>query len=336
MNMKDKDTQIRLGAVQLKSPLGKMTENLERASRLVEQAAQQGAQIIALPELAAPGYSMSPLLWNFGETCQGETVHWTSETARRLGVYLGCGFMEADGTEFYNSYVFCQRDGKVEAIVRKTMAETAIFKCAAGPNIINTDLGIIGLGICADNLFAPLVKRMQVQSADLLLMPHAVPVPFKTGRLVSQADIEGIRKRSGGKATQMARLLGIPAVYINSVGPRGPEKWSGIIGSVITAESWRLMGLSTIADSDGTVLAQMDELSEGVIVSTVTLDPRRKVTTTPKIYGIYGGGTFNPHSPVQDVLFYTDAFLGRLSYTLSTDRRRKARAHSSNGWRSNK
>lgn len=328
--MNDKVTQIRLGAVQLKSPLGQITDNLERATRLVEQAAQQSAQIIALPELAAPGYSMSPVLWDYAETCRGETVHWTSETARRLGVYLGCGFMEANGTEFYNSYVLCQPDGKVAGLVRKTMAETAIFRCAAGPNIIKTDLGIIGLGICADNMFAPMVRIMQARAADLLLMPHAVPVPFKVGGLVSQADIDGIRKRSGGKASQMSRLLGIPSVYINCVGPRGPEKWSGIVGSAITADSWRLLGLSTIADSDGTVLAQLDELSEGVLVSSVTLDPARKVTTTPKIYGSYGGGTFAPHSPVQEALFYTDAFLGRLSYTLSSERRRKARAHSSN------
>lgn len=211
------------------------------------------------------------------------------------------------------------------------MAETAIFKCAAGSHIIETDLGIIGLGICADNLFSPMVKLMQAQSADLLLMPHAVPVPFKVGGLVSQADIEGIRNRGGGKASQMAQLLGIPSVYINSVGPRGPEKWSGIIGSAINPDSWRLLGLSTIVDSDGTLLAQMDELTEGVIVSAVTMDPRRKVTTTPKIYGSYGGGTFAPHSPVQEVLLYTDAFLGGLSYRLNPERRRKARAHSSNG-----
>ncbi len=329
--MNDKVTQIRLGAVQLKSPLGQIIDNLERASRLVEQAAQQGAQIIALPELAAPGYSMSPLVWDFAETCRGKTVHWTSETARRFGVYLGCGFIEAEGTEFYNSYILCQPDGKVASIVRKTMAETAIFKCAAGSHIIETDLGIIGLGICADNLFSPMVKLMQAQSADLLLMPHAVPVPFKVGGLVSQADIEGIRNRGGGKASQMAQLLGIPSVYINSVGPRGPEKWSGIIGSAINPDSWRLLGLSTIVDSDGTLLAQMDELTEGVIVSAVTMDPRRKVTTTPKIYGSYGGGTFAPHSPVQEVLLYTDAFLGGLSYRLNPERRRKARAHSSNG-----
>ncbi len=331
--MKDKITQIRLGAVQLTSPLGQVTDNLERASRLVEEAAQQGAQIIALPELAAPGYSMSRLLWDFAETCQGETVQWTSETARRLGVYLGCGFLEADGTEFYNCYVLCQPDGKVAGLVRKTMAETAIFKCAAGSHIIETDLGIIGLGICADNMFAPMVKLMQAQSADLLLMPHAVPVPFQVGGLVSQADIEGIRKRSGDKATQMAQLLGIPSAYINCVGPRGPEKWLGIIGSAMNPDSWRLLGLSTIADSDGKVLAQMDELSEGVIVADVTLDPSRKVTTTPKIYGSYGGGTFNRHSPVQEILFYIDAFVGRLSYSLSPERRSKARAHSSNGRR---
>ena len=317
---------LRVGAVQVQSSLGQTQSNLEHATPFIEEAARQEAQIICLPELAAPGYAMSPLLWDFGETRQGLTVAWTSETARRLGVYLGCGFLEADGEDFFNSYVVCRPDGKVACIVRKTMAETGIFKCACGPNVIPSELGVIGLGICADNMFAPLARQMQEASVDLMLMPHAVPAPFKVGGLVSQADIEGIRRRSGHKAEQYAHLLGVPSVYINAVGPRSAEKWLGLIGGAIKPESWRLLGLSAIADSDGSLKAQMDELSEGIIVAEVTLDPARKLSSLPKIYGRYGGGTFDAHTPIQEALLYTDATYGRLYYRLSAQRKRKALA----------
>jgi predicted amidohydrolase len=171
---------------------------------------------------------------------------------------------------------------------------------------------------------------MQEGSADILLMPHAAPTPYKTGGLVNEKDLPDARQSMSQMASDRARRIGLPVVFVNQVGPRGPEKWAGIFGAVMSPDTFRLGGLSTIADSDGAVLAQLDEQSEDVIVAEVRLDPSRKITVKPKGHGTYGGGFVIPHPFLFEAMCYVDAFFCGLSYKLSTERRRKAQACLSN------
>ena len=316
---------IRVAAVQMQSKLGQTKANLDHAASLAEQAARQGAELIAYAELAASGYSMSPLVWEWAEPRGGYTTQWLQATSRRLGVYLGMGFCEVDGADFYNTYALSAPDGRIAGYVRKIMAETYVFRCARDSQVIQTEIGRVGIAICADNMVAPNIQRMQASAADLLLMPHAVPVPTKVGGLVSPDDMNHARQTLRDKGPLNARLLGIPTVFINQVGPMGTEKWSGIMGHLLSADGFRLGGLSAIAAADGTTCAQLGELGEDALVADVALDPTRKVSARPKRYGRYGGGAVSPLHPVFEVLCYVDAFLGRVSYTLSGARKQKAR-----------
>ena len=327
--VREKFRTIRVAAVQMESKLGQTQANLDHATPLVERAARDGAKIIVLPETAASGYSMSHLIWDAAETRHGRIIRWLRDLSGRLGVYVGIGFVEADGEDFFNAYALGAPDGQIAGIVRKTMAETYCFRCAAGSHVIDTEIGKIGIGVCADNHFVPMVRLMQAQAVDLMLIPHALPGAFKTGGAVSQQDIEQSRQKALRMAPLYAHLLGVPAVFANAAGPRGAEKWAGILGGLMTTEAFRLLGLSTIADSDGTIKGEMDE-AEGVLVAEVALDPTRKVRIRPERHGLYGGGWIHPiASPLVDVICQVDAFFCGMSYTLSSERRRKARAISS-------
>jgi N-carbamoylputrescine amidase len=197
--------------------------------------------------------------------------------------------------------------------------------------VIETSIGRIGIGICADNLFVPNLVRMQDGGADLMLMPHAAPVPYKTGGLVSEADLHNSRQSLGQMAPNYARLIGIPVVFINQVGPRGPEKWDGIFGALMSPDQFYLGGLSTIADSDGKTLGQLDERSENLAIADVSLDGARKIATRPVGHGSYGGGFVTPHPHLFEGICYTGAFFGGLSYRLSGERKHKSQAASSDG-----
>ena len=322
--------RLRVAAVQVQSSLGQTQVNLNHFTPLVEQAASQGVQLIILPELAASGYSMSKLIWDAAETRQGATIRWLEDISARLEVYVGIGFIEADGEDFYNTYALAAPNGKIAGFVRKTMAETYCFRCSNGSHVIDTPLGKIGLGICADNHFVPMVRLMQEQGVDLMLMPHALPGAFKTGGLVNPQDIEQSRKKARGMAPLYAQFLGVPAIFANAVGPRGPEKWAGIVGGMMTPEAFRILGLSTIVDGDGMIKGELDE-TEGVLVADVNLDPARKVCIKPESYGRYGGGWVHPlSSPLVDLICSVDAFFCGMSYWFSHERRQKAQAVSSN------
>ena len=313
---------VRVAAAQMGSRLGQTPANLDRATPLVEKAAREGAQLIVLPELAASGYSMSKLVWDAAETREGPTIRWLGETARRLRVHVGIGFVEADAGELYNSYALASPDGRIAGCIRKTMAETYCFRCAAGSHVVETELGRIGVGICADTHFLPMVHLMRSQHVDLMIMPHAWPGPCKVGGAVSEEDVKRSRQKARDMAPLYARLLGVPAVFANMCGSMGGEKWAGILGGLMRPDVFRLLGLSTIADSDGGTAGGMDEETEGVVTAEVLLDPGRKSDREPEHYGKYGGGWLHPiPSPILDAICSTDAFFGRLSYRMSAKRR---------------
>jgi predicted amidohydrolase len=85
--------------------------NLTRALSFVEEAAGLGAQLILLPELMPTGYLFSDELWDAAEPTQGLTARWLREQARRLGVHLGTSFLEADGEDFFNTFVLATPEG---------------------------------------------------------------------------------------------------------------------------------------------------------------------------------------------------------------------------------
>jgi N-carbamoylputrescine amidase len=129
--------------------------------------------------------------------------------------------IETDGRDFFNIFVLAGPDGEVAGCVRKSEAESYIFRRAPGVHVINTAIGKIGVGICAENHFAVFLKQMREQSVDLVLMPHGWPTPCKVGKGVSEQDIEKQHKQQLELALLYATSLGVPAIFVNGVGSTG-------------------------------------------------------------------------------------------------------------------
>ena len=100
-------------------------------------------------------------------------------------------------------------------------------------------------------------------------------------------------------------------------------------------DQFRFVGLSTVAERDGAVVAQLDDHSEGVAVGQVRLGRSPDAPSEPVSYGRYGGGWLHAAASgnvPRDILCVADAFLGRLAYQLSGNRRRRAREVSPGPW----
>ncbi len=307
-----KNRKVRLAAVQMESKNGLVQANLEHATPLVEQAARQGAALILLPEFMPCGYIFTTAIWDGAEPKQGPTVQWLCENSKRLGVWLGTSFLEAEGEDFFNTFVLASPDGQEAGRVRKQTAaafEAFFTRGGPGPHAIDTELGKIGVGICYENQLSYLPQMMCRQSVDLLLMPHSYP---KIAQMVFS-----LREL----AACHARLLGVPAIMCNKSGPFR----TGYPGIPFYQSNSSFPGLSTIADSDGSIKAQLGD-EEGIIVKEVTFDPDRKIQKPPRRYGRWAlkGPWFRGSVIVVETV-------GRLWYTLSLERKRKARLVSSAG-----
>lgn len=309
---------LRVAAVQTPAA-DSVRSGLERATPLIRRAAADAAELVLLPELMAVHYVFTEEMWESAEPAHGPTVEWLRDSARSLRIWLGTSFLEAAGEDFYNTFVLVGPSGEEAGRVRKqtpAMYEPWVFRGEAGSHVITTPLGVIGIGICNDNHRSYLPALLQRGGADLVLMPHCWPLPTKAGGAVSERDIVRWQEIQSGIAPRYAGLLGVPAVFVNKVGPYAspaPLRW------LPASSGMAFPGHATIADSDGTVKAELGD-TEGVVTASVTLDPARKVHDKPQTYGsyVYPAGAAG-------LLVLPPAWLFGRVYALNRERRRQAR-----------
>lgn len=314
---------LRVASVQMESENGNIAGNLKHATGFVEEAAKRGAKLILLPEFMATGYSFTEDIWDSGEPKEGPTVKWLKETSKRLGVWLGASYLEAEGEDFYNTFVLTNPQGKEDGRVRKQLpaGPEACFNAGgeAGPHIINTELGKIGVAICYENLFAYTVKNMFSNSADLMLQPLSAPTIVSTPKI-----IQWYKDMIATLSTNYAKNLGIPAILSNKSG-----KWNSPVPHVpILSEVFNLKeqvthfcGFATIADSDGSLKAQLG-IEEGIIVGDVIMDPALKKKSMPKTYGKWA----IPDKPILFKLAFLLEAVYASRYRSSKKRKLKAKA----------
>lgn len=309
---------LRVAAIQVESQPGCIEANHAHAAPFIEQAARDGAQLIILPELFACGYIPNQSIWDMAEPKNGLTVRWLRETSKKMGIYLGAGLIETDGADFFNTFVITAPDGEIAGRAQKANAEAYCFRRGQGYHIINTAIGKIGIGICADNHFISFLKQMQDNSIDIMLMPHAWPTPYRTSRVVSREDLEKASEELKMFAQIYAGSLGVPAVFVNPVGPIG--QMAGFFGKLMVPSLFRLQGMSRIVDSDGTLKGELGN-EEGILMSDITLDPLRKKFTEPRNYG----GWLHPGSVlVRKLIFPVEITYATLWYKLNRQRKKKA------------
>jgi N-carbamoylputrescine amidase len=263
---------LRIAIVQMQSLDHDIDGNLKRATGFAETAAERGAKLVLFPELMATGSYLSFDTWDSAEPSNGKTLKWLKSTSGRLHIWLGAGFLEADGADFYDTFVLTTPEGKEAGRVRKQVpaeAEAYFFRGYTGSHIIDTAIGKIGVGICAESYYCFLASQVRSESADLVLMPHAAPDMSESGGLPQPPGTH--------LASWYARKLGVPVAMVNKVGRSYKPPPNQIKGF--------FPGRSAVVDSEGTVRQSMDD-KEGIGIADVSMDPRLKTGTAPVCTGI--------------------------------------------------
>jgi N-carbamoylputrescine amidase len=264
---------LRVAAIQVISQTGLGAQNLARAEKLVAEAKARGAQLVVCPEFLTPGYAWDRALWNAAEPRGGMTERWLYDLARRHAIYLGAGYLEIDGDDFFNTFAFAAPDGSILGRVRKQSLpafEGWVFRSSELPKTFESPLGRIAVGICNDNHTSHFFDRMRDEQPDLLLMPHSAPCV--------RVGVDMMRDAIAEIGPYYARQFGIPTVLANKAAAESVTPVPGLLPVPFRLPlrlKLQFPGMSTISDSTGDVLAQMPD-DEGVIVSTISLDAARK------------------------------------------------------------
>lgn len=306
---------LKIAVVQMDVTPAPTSERLVRAERLATQAAEAGAQLIALPEVFNTGYVYDESNHQRVERLDGPTVSRMKATAARLNVHLAGSLMLLDEDEVYNALILVAPDGRLWRY-DKTYPwgwERGYFRGGGGIRVANTDLGHIGLLICWDVGHRDLWQRYAGQ-VDLMLIcssPPNLPDPIYRfpdgGQLTSEqmgpvfraiAD-HGPRIFVDMVAEQTA-WLGVPAVQAAGSGrfdspiPQG----RGTLLSMLPfaprlakhlplADGMRascdMLPATRILNADGsTAVEPGPDAGESFVVAAVTLAPSRPQPTGPQ------------------------------------------------------
>jgi predicted amidohydrolase len=254
---------IRIGMAQMLVEGGQPAANLERSKEFIRNAAAKGCRIVVLPECMDLGWT-DPSARRLAQPIPGPHSQAIADAARESGVFVVAGLVERAGDRIYNSAILIDPRGDILLLHRK-INELAIAhdlysigNCLA---VAHTELGTLGINICADNFpnslaIGHVLARM---GAQLLISPSAWAVDADHD---NQSTPYGEQWR--GAFAELGRLYDLPVIAVSNVGWLTDGPWRGR----------KAIGCSLATDGRGEALAvgPYGESAEAIIA--VDVEPR--------------------------------------------------------------
>ena len=164
--------------------------------RMIEEAADQGARLIVLPELCNSGYVFESReeAFELAEPVpDGPTARAWAEIAARRHLHIVAGISKRTDDALYNSSVVIGPDGFIGRFrkVHLWNEENLYFEPGdVGYPVFKTPLGRIGTFICYDCWFPESFRLCALQGADIVCVPtNWVPIPGQDPNREAMANI---------------------------------------------------------------------------------------------------------------------------------------------------
>ena len=244
-------------------------DNIQRAEKLILQAADQGAQIILLQELfETPYFPIDQQAKHFDLASvldDQTTIKKMRKIAKKLKVVLPISFFERSGQVYYNSVVIIDADGEIVGHYRKShipqfpgYEEKFYFSPGdTGFKAIQTRYGCLGVGICWDQWFPEAARIMALKGAEILLYPTAIGSEIFSPDLDSKDHWQLVM--CGHAAANI-----VPVISSNRIG----KEVSG-------TNEIEFYGSSFICNHKGKIIKSADKTSESVLTHTFDLNEIR-------------------------------------------------------------
>jgi N-carbamoylputrescine amidase len=258
------DEQFRVALVQMRCN-AEPEANVEKASRMVRQAAEQGVQIICLPELFRSLYfcqRQDPRFFDLAEPIPGPTSERLGRLAGELGIVLAASLFEKRTPGVYhNTAILFDADGTTAGIYRKMHIpddplyfEKYYFTSGdLGFRTFGTRYGKIGMLVCWDQWYPEAARLTALQGAEILLYPTAI------GWHPREKAEHGTDQHQAWQLIQRSHAVanGVYVAAANRVGHEG--------GPQAGLEFW---GASFLCDPFGKVIAHGSHDGEEIVAAT--------------------------------------------------------------------
>jgi N-carbamoylputrescine amidase len=257
----------------MNSRAGARDENVGRASEYIAQAAQQGAEVVVLPEFF--NYEYFPQYrdyryMDYAEPQDGVTTTRMREAAvtNRVWVVSTIFEMERPGL-YYDTAMLIDPAGEIAGKYRKVhpaallSLEKIYFRGGSAFPVFGIGDWTVGFSICYDNLFPESCRCLAVAGAELIIAPYATPIDDPWENFLTTRALEN----------------GVFLAACNHVGQEG---------------EWRFSGKSLIISPQGKVLFEASGTEEQILTAEIhreqVVESRRRFPLfrdrRPEVYSI--------------------------------------------------
>jgi predicted amidohydrolase len=238
-------------------------EIVERMLALLEQAARDGVELIAYPEMALTTYFPKKIRNDFDQFFETEVPPKALEPLLRRAaearIAVHVGFCEKADGKYWNTALLTDRDGRLCGTFRKihlpgTKAVDGFAQVYEPHYFAHGDTGYrvwdcagasVGIAICQDRRYPESYRALALQGAEIILIGYNTPIS------ATALELNDLCMRSGAYAN---------ACFVVGVAKAGIE------------DGLELIGGSCIINPLGQIIAKATTIGDELITSRIDLD----------------------------------------------------------------
>ncbi len=239
--------EIRIAGIQVLKE-GTKEKNLQKVSRLAQEAASKEVDLICLPEK-----------WNIkngdpfkdSEDENGPSIRCLERIASENGVYVvGGSIWEKRGNKYYNTSRLFDREGNCIGLHSKIHLykfEKNFFTPGDRLELCKTEFGSVGMTVCFDLAFPEVPRILTLKGADIIVNPAFVP----------SSGIENWHIYLKARALENR----VPIVAVNAVSNERGDLWTGrslIIGFKKGYESPSKLEITEASSNEEIIIASLN------------------------------------------------------------------------------
>lgn len=217
---------LRIGLGQILVEGGRPTENLDRAVSMIASAAEAECDVVVLPECLDFGWT-DPSARGGAQPIPGPHQMRIADAARDHRIHVVAGLVERAGDRLYNAALLVGPDGRTlwhHRKINELDIGLALYEVGDRVGVVETELGTIGVCICADNYWdsramGHVLCRM---GAQVILSPSAWAVVPEHDEAAEPYGDDWLPSY-----TELARLYDVAVVGVSNVGMMTGGPWAG-------------------------------------------------------------------------------------------------------------
>ena len=249
------DRRLKIATAQYAPRVGEVDWNRAEAVRQATAAAERGARLIVLPELASSGYVFNSRdeAAATSEPVDGPFTSALHDVCSRFDCVIVAGFNEHAQTVRHNSAVVVGARGPL-GVYRKLHLfndEQTWFAPGDGLMVADTPVGQVGVVICYDLRFPEAARALTLAGAEIIAVPTNWVSSFKRTVWDERGYVQG-----DYLAMATAGQNGVVIACADRVGVERDVRFIGA-SIIVGADGWPVAGPAS-ANDDELLVADVD------------------------------------------------------------------------------